>query len=524
MADVVTVLADVGMQLLSDSSSAALAVRQVVLHDPRSPLEEVPGGVLLLAGLGPAEAAAAAAVRAAAELGYGAVVVKPAGDDPAPLTRLADASGIALLGIPADVRWLQLGSLILTTMGSVGRDPVTEDPAVGDLFGLANAVAAAVGGATAIEDLHQRVLAYSTLPGQPIDPERREGILGRQVPDLPENQAQYRALYRDTGVVRFGADPPGLPRTAIAVRAGAEPLGSIWVVDPQGGLGPDADQALRSAAEIAALHLLRARSDEDLVRQARSEMVRGLLTGDPTSTWTMGRLGMDTEGPFVVIGFGSAQPEWAPEASHRLAGLLALQLESRLGRTASCTIAGTTWLLVSGPRIGSVDRLASLAGEVVRTASSSLRVSLSAAVGSPVSRAEEVPRSWADAERVLELVAVQPDLGPVGTATALSARLALSRLGPLLDDDPGLSSAAGLAVLAHDREHGTPYADVLLGWLDALGDVTACAGRLSVHANTVRYRLRRARELFALDLGDPDQMLVLWLTLRCARSPARLAR
>jgi DNA-binding PucR family transcriptional regulator len=38
-----------------------------------------------------------------------------------------------------------------------------------------------------------------------------------------------------------------------------------------------------------------------------------------------------------------------------------------------------------------------------------------------------------------------------------------------------------------------------------------------MHANTVRYRLRRAVELFGLDLDDADQMLVLWLSLRAAQ-------
>jgi len=42
-----------------------------------------------------------------------------------------------------------------------------------------------VGGAAAIEDPYLRVLAYSTLPGQPIDEHRRQGILGLQVPLRP---------------------------------------------------------------------------------------------------------------------------------------------------------------------------------------------------------------------------------------------------------------------------------------------------------------------------------------------------
>jgi hypothetical protein len=51
-----------------------------------------------------------------------------------------------------------------------------------ELFALANAVAAVIGGSVAIEDLDHRVLAYSSIPGQRIDDLRRRGILERRVP------------------------------------------------------------------------------------------------------------------------------------------------------------------------------------------------------------------------------------------------------------------------------------------------------------------------------------------------------
>ena len=44
---------------------------------------------------------------------------------------------------------------------------------LGDLFALANAVATTVGGATAIVDSRQSVIAYSAVEGQPIDETRR---------------------------------------------------------------------------------------------------------------------------------------------------------------------------------------------------------------------------------------------------------------------------------------------------------------------------------------------------------------
>jgi DNA-binding PucR family transcriptional regulator len=69
-------------------------------------------------------------------------------------------------------------------------------------------------------------------------------------------------------------------------------------------------------------------------------------------------------------------------------------------------------------------------------------------------------------------------------------------------------------MLRHDQEQGTPYAESVLAYLAANADVPAAAASVQVHPNTFRYRLRRLRELFDLDLEDPDVRLVVWLQLR----------
>lgn len=54
----------------------------------------------------------------------------------------------------------------------------------------------------------------------------------------------------------------------------------------------------------------------------------------------------------------------------------------------------------------------------------------------------------------------------------------------------------------------------MLAYLDAFGDARAAARELSIHPNTVRYRVRRATEVSGLDLGDPAQRLLTELQLR----------
>ena len=59
----------------------------------------------------------------------------------------------------------------------------------------------------------------------------------------------------------------------------------------------------------------------------------------------------------------------------------------------------------------------------------------------------------------------------------------------------------------------------LLAWLRCDGNVAAAARELHVHAQTVRYRLTRLRELFGDALDEPDARFELELALRAALDP-----
>jgi hypothetical protein len=59
-------------------------------------------------------------------------------------------------------------------------------------------------------------------------------------------------------------------------------------------------------------------------------------------------------------------------------------------------------------------------------------------------------------------------------------------------------------------------AETLQAWLRSQGEVIPAASLLHTHPQTVRYRLRRLRELFGPALDDPDTRLALQLALRVA--------
>ena len=163
-------------------AGADTPVSGVLIYEPRASLPAVRHALLLAVGLRPSSAEAAELVARAAAAGHTGLVVKRYGEPVAELAAAASDSGLALLTAEEDMAWHHLDALVSSALAAIARSAAGGGaPAVGDLFALANAIAGLVGGATAIEDPNQRILAYSTLPGQPIDEDRRQGILGLRV-------------------------------------------------------------------------------------------------------------------------------------------------------------------------------------------------------------------------------------------------------------------------------------------------------------------------------------------------------
>lgn len=472
-------------------------VSGVFVFERRAPLPPAKDAILLAVGVSIAEATEL--VASVADGGYVCLVVKSFGEPVTSLVETAQRSGVVLLAADEAVAWHHLDAMISAALAST--------PA-GDLFAVANAIAGMVGGATVIEDPHRHILAYSTLPGQAIDEGRRQGILGLQVPDGPDYDAQYRTLVQVGRTCRFPAIPGGLPRLGVAVRAGSEELGSIWVVDDS--LDASAEKALSDVADIVSLHLLAARTAVDAVRRRRADLLRRLLTDPNSGTAVAPQLGLDPNQPVAVAAFAVVLNDAASHdaAATRLADLVSLHCEAHYGRHGCALIDGTVYALLP-----SADR--DLVADIARRAHSALRVPVQAGLGSLVQGLRSIASSRADADLVLRALTDRlddPEPCQVATIDEVWASATLSSLAQILatHDAPKL----GPAIRAHDLEHGTTYASTILTYLDANGDIAVTSTRLSVHPNTIRYRLSRAEEIFGFDLANPDERLVLWLRLR----------
>lgn len=492
-------------------------VGDVVVHDRRVGVPPTRSGLLLAVGLAPDESDLSAAIEQAGKQGYAAVVVKALGVDPGHLSVTAQEAGVAVLATSDDMDWRLLDSRVSDALRSLAPSDPHDGATLGDLFALANAVALSVGAAIAIEDPQRRVLAYSNLPDQPIDEVRRQGILGRQVPDLPGNVEDYRTVSRATSVVRFAPVPPDLiGRMGIAVRAGNELLGSLWAVDADGRLDAEAERALTDAARLAALHLLRARSWRGVERSERADTLRALLhEGDVTGQLGAVRHGLTPDTPLLVaafsVGTGSAVSEGRVA---RLADLVSLHLEARHTDTLVTTTGGLVYAALPLRDGEGPESLRRLIADVAGLAHRSLGVSVRAALGEPVVGPAGVAGSGHTAIRVLRALGWSGGEVAVATVDDVREQMLLQDLLDAGSGDDGALITPVRLMIEHDARAGTDFARSVLTFLDEAGGVPAAAERLNVHVNTLRHRLRRTEEKFALDLTDPDTRLVTWLQLR----------
>ena len=508
-----------------------VVVREPVIYDVLVQPATEPGDIVLAIGLSADGADALDLFRWAAGREVGAAVFKLGDSVPPRLSAAAEEAGVALVAIPPETAWDQLYALVRRVMATSADMPTGEDAApVGDVFALANAIAAMVGGAVVINDPQLQVIAYSSLD-DPIDTTRQQSILGRRPPDdvvrKLREEGTFSQLLHSPEAIRMPEWTGDRPRIGIAIRAGKEVLGFIFVAEGKAPLGDGAQQTLLEASRIAALHLLRLRSSKDLDRRLRSDLLRGVLEGRGSIDLLASRLGLKTTGAFTIVGFEFditdsdnddeiEDPDEVSLRQSRVRDLVLLQSEAFRRRASTVSVGRTIYVLLPGSEPLPATRLLELAEDVMEHAQRAFRLQLSAGIGSTVNHLGQVAQSRHDADQVLRLLRIESALAGrrVATIDQVRAHAFLLELQETPALRPHLQHGKVAALVRYDAENGTAYIETLRAYLDALGDVVIASKHVHVHRNTLRYRLRRLCELVDLDVTDPTDRLVAELHLR----------
>ncbi|GAA1815656.1 PucR family transcriptional regulator [Agromyces neolithicus] len=443
-----------------------------------------------------------------------------------------DASHVAVLGLARGATWSQIAAVLRSILaeGDIGdAEPETLGGLpLGDLFAVANAIAALIDAPVTIEDRSSRVLAFSGRQEE-ADPSRAETILGRQVPEryarMLTQQGVFRDLYRkDRPVVvepfEVGSEGLTTQRVALAVRAGDEVLGSIWAA-MDGPLTRERTDALRDAAKLVALHLLRVRAGADVQRRLATELVSTALEGGAGAPDALGRLGLRGQ-RVLVIGASLASDALRESVvradqllgeRQRFADAFAMHLSAVKPGAAVAQVGEVAYAIV--PASGKADVAE---GRAVQVAQDFLdrvagRMPARAAVGPPDAEIAGIAHSRAVVDRVLRVLRTG-EAGRVARLEDVHTASLMLELRDLVASRADRPDGAIASLIEHDTRNDSELVRTLMAWLDAFGDVSAAASQLYVHPNTLRYRLRRLSEISGIDLDDPDHRFAAMLQLR----------
>ncbi|MGV0835288.1 PucR family transcriptional regulator [Mycolicibacterium thermoresistibile] len=210
-------------------------------------------------------------------------------------------------------------------------------------------------------------------------------------------------------------------------------------------------------------------------------------------------LNWDATAPATVV-VGLPQPDRLDVASQDVH-----EVVSRHGRTALSDVHGTWLVAIVSGALSPTDKFLTelmevfadgpvVVGPTAPTLSAAYRSATEAIAGM------NAVAGWSGAPRPVPARELLPERALLGDATAIAA-LDSEVMRPLADAGPTL-------------------AETLDAYLESGGAIEACARRLFVHPNTVRYRLKRIAEFTGRDPAVPRDAYVL----RVAASVGRITR
>jgi DNA-binding PucR family transcriptional regulator len=358
--------------------------------------------------------------------------------------------------------------------------------------GIAQAVHDLTGYPVAIEDRFGNLRAWAG-PGRPETypkdtPDRRDRLLRRAM--------------AAAGPIRAGE------RLFSVARLNGAAVGVLVVHDPVGTAEEVERVAIEYATTVLAMELARLHARAEGQMRLRSDLVVELVegAGRPGALNRAQALGYDLGRPHrVVVARGGQDDDQADSFFHAVR------------RAARDTRLGS----LLAPRPGEVVILADTevpwpkfrAAVLTGWHDDGCRIG----VGSRRSNLDEFPLSYQEAQLALkmQLAAGRPDrvtmFDDLGVYQVLATTQNSAAMDRFVHDWLGV-------LMDYDAAHGAQLVLTLSEYLDCGGNYDVTAKALVVHRSTLKYRLRRIREVSGHDLGCPDTQFNLQLASRAWRT------
>jgi sugar diacid utilization regulator len=348
------------------------------------------------------------------------------------------------------------------------------------------------------------------------------------------------AVYDEEGERLAVGDETGMPQrlegfadparreddlTVLPVRAGREVLGWLAAAPADEDAAPARRRALDHGATVLALELVRERAAAETERRLRGNLLDELLDArlSPEDAGRLARraaqLGLRLRGPVWVLVLEPDDAEaaavvCAPPGSRRLARRLSALLDAHRPGGLVVERGGGMVLLAPGElTLAQVESLAAAA--LTAAAPVTGGASLSCGVGSGPGGPPVLRRLAAEAHHALRVARRLGRRGEVATFARLGVERLLLEVSSPDRLDAYVEEWLG-PLLRHDRTGRA--AAPLVQTLDALvaesWSLRGAARRLTVHVNTLLYRVRRIEEVSGRSLDDTETRLALAMALR----------
>jgi DNA-binding PucR family transcriptional regulator len=366
----------------------------------------------------------------------------------------------------------------------------------GGRSGIADALHELTGRAVAIEDRYGNLRAWAG-PGRP-DHYPKEPV-ARRAELLGRLERELRPLHDRGRLVALAVARPGV-------------AGLIVLADPGGDAGRTDVMALEHGVTVLAAELARLRGLVDAELRLRGELVNDLLNGmdDDAAAVRAEVLGHDLGRPHRVVLVQGAGESGSGDFLHAVRRAAdEIQLHALIGARSNSVV------IVAG---GDADWAGLRAATIRELGGGHCRIG----VGEACERPSGLPRSYREAELALRMQAAAAVSDQVSSYAELGVFRMLAALPEQRDVERFVRHWLG-ALIDYDARRGTELVATLSEYLEQGGNHAITSRRLSVHRNTLKYRMQRIRELSGHDPSQPDVRFNLqlaaraWATLQALR-------
>jgi sugar diacid utilization regulator len=307
--------------------------------------------------------------------------------------------------------------------------------------------------------------------------------------------------------------PPGPVRdgswlVAVAQLAG-RPVGAVFLADPEGTAGEAELSAIMYASTLLALEITRLQNLGESSAQARARLALDIVSGgDEQSLLSRAQtLGYNLLRPHRVVSI---------EPSLGSAGSMGLLFDA-VSRAARALSAGELLAQRTDDIILLADKEAAWERLYERVVTESGGAGCSIGVGGQCEQVTGFVRSHREAKLALRIQAAvgNPDkvvvFDDLGVYQVLATEADTSAMESFVADRLG-------GLMRYDAARGTELVLTLTEFLESGGSYNKTASALAIHRSTLKYRLKRVREVSGHDLSLPDVQFNLQVATRAWRT------